>query len=404
MARAFIIVIDSLGCGGASDADRYGDAGADTLGHIAQACAKGLADMHFRRGPLRVPTLESLGLGIAAEHSTGSLPAGLARRLATDASAGFACEVSDGKDTPSGHWEIAGAPLTARLGYFPRTSPVFPPALVDAMVKRGRLPGVIGLRHAAGVGLIEELGEEHVATGKPIVYTSADSVLQIAAHEESFGRERLFELCEIARELANPLRIGRIIARPFVGSAGAFRRSHHRRDYPLPPPPGNMLDRAAGAGRPIVSIGKIGDIFARRNTGREIKGENDFDLFDKMLAAADGLGDGGLLFANFVDLDTDFGHRRDVAGYAGGLERLDARLPEFLSMMRAGDLCLITADHGNDPTWSGTDHTRENVPVLQTLAGCGGVQIGRRPTFADIGASVAAHLGLPAPAAGASWL
>lgn len=405
MPRAFLIVIDSLGCGGATDAGAYGDAGADTLGHIADACARGQADAGGRRGPLRVPALGSLGLAMAAECSTGRPLPGVARTLAPHASAGCACETSQGKDTLLGHWEIAGAPLDGPLGLLPRAEPAFPDELVQAIIAGAGLPGLIGLRHGDGLTLIDRLGDEHVATGKPIVYTSADSVVQIAAHEETFGRERLYDLCELTRELTNPLNIGRVIARPFTGSgAQGFRRTSHRRDFPLPPPAGNVLDRAAADGRTVVSVGKIGDIFAHRATGREIKGRDDMDLFDRMLAASDDLADGGLLFANFVDLDTDFGHRRDVAGYAAGLERLDARLPAFLDRLRPGDLCIITADHGNDPTWSGTDHTRENAPVLQLRPGGGSVHIGRRPTFADIGATVAAHLRLAPTAAGASWL
>jgi len=405
MARAFIIVIDSLGCGWASDADRYDDAGADTLGHIAQACARGLADAAGRSGPLRVPTLASLGLTIAAEHSTGRSLPGVARALAADASAGCAYEASHGKDTLMGHWEIAGAPLEGPLGYLPRSGPSFPEDLVHEITRRAAVPGLIGLRHGDGLAMIEDLGEEHVATGKPIIYTSADSVIQIAAHEEVFGRDRLYRVCELTRELTNPMRIGRIIARPFTGPhAGAFRRTSHRRDYPLPPPKGNVLDRADAAGRKIISVGKIGDIFAHRATGRLLKGRDDMDLFDQMLAAMDGLADGGLLFANFVDLDTNFGHRRDVAGYAAGLERLDARLPAFLQRLHPGDLCIVTADHGNDPTWTGSDHTRENVPVLQFHRGGGRNTIGRRATFADVGATVATHLRLGPTAAGVSWL
>lgn len=405
MARAYIIVLDSVGCGGASDAASYGDLGADTLGHIAAACAAGQADTARRRGPLRIPVLDSLGIGIASSGSTGSLPPGLSSTLRRHACAGHACEISYGKDTPSGHWEIAGAPLQGRFGYFSRSEPVFPPDLVEAIVMRGRLPGLIGLRHAAGVALIEELGEEHVATGKPIVYTSADSVIQIAAHEDAFGRERLYELCQAVRELVDPLAIGRVIARPFVGSsAQTFRRSPHRRDYPLPAPAGNILDMAAAMGREVVSVGKVADIFGHRNTGTVIKGRDDMDLFDRMLPAANSLAEGGLLFANFVDLDTDYGHRRDVAGYAEGLERLDARLGEFLPLLREGDICVITADHGNDPTWTGSDHTRENVPVLQYCPGAAPSLIGGRPTFADVGATVARHLDLPATPCGSPWI
>lgn len=400
MPRAFLLVIDSLGCGGGADAGAYGDAGADTLGHVAQACAQGRADGAERMGPLRTPTLAS-----AAELSTGAAPPGLSRTIAADVSAGCARETSRGKDTLLGHWELAGAPLTAPLGLFPRSSQTFPTDLTTQIIRRARLPGLIGLGHGDGLSMIEAHGADHVATGKPIAYTSADSVIQIAAHEETFGRERLYEVCELTRELVNPLHIGRVIARPFTGTrADGFRRTAHRRDYPLPPPSDNVLDRAASAGRAIVSVGKIGDIFAHRCTGHEIKGCDDMALFDQMPDAVDELAEGGLLFANFVDLDSNYGHRRDVAGYAAALERLDARLAGVLARLRPGDLCVVTADHGNDPTWRGTDHTRENVPVLQLRPGAGPSMIGRRSSFADVGATIAAHLNLAPTAAGRSWI
>ncbi|MDB5570579.1 MAG: phosphopentomutase [Hyphomicrobiales bacterium] len=405
MARAVIIVLDSLGCGGASDAGDFGDSGADTLGHIAQACAAGACDTPFRSGPLRAPTLDSLGLGLAAETSAGALPPGFSRTPRAGASYGCAAEVSRGKDTPSGHWELAGAPLLTPFGVFAHNTPALPADLVAAIVREGALPGVLGDTHATGIAIIEDFGEEHLRTGKPILYTSVDSVLQIAAHEEAFGLARLYELCGVVRRLVDPLRIGRVIARPFVGrDRASFKRTPHRKDFAMPAPAGNVLDRAAQAGRAIVSVGKIGDIFDHRNTGEEIKGSDDMDLFDKMSKAFARLPDGGLAFANFVDLDTDYGHRRDVAGYAAGLERLDARLGAFLPLLRPGDLCVVTADHGNDPSWRGTDHTRENVPVLAYEPGAKGANLGARATFADIGASVARRLGLEPTASGASWL
>ncbi|MFN3890101.1 MAG: phosphopentomutase [Beijerinckiaceae bacterium] len=404
MPRAFLIVIDSLGCGGARDAALFGDAGANTIGHVASACASGSANRGGRRGPLRTPCLDSLGLGVAAELSTGAPPPGFGNVLRPGAATGFACEVSSGKDTPSGHWEMAGAPLKGSFGLFPKQQPAFDPRLIAEIVAESGIAGVIGQRHAAGVAIIDELGAEHVATGKPIVYTSVDSVIQIAAHEETFGLENLYRLCEITRRHVDALNIGRVIARPFAGSsAEGFSRTPRRRDFAMPAPDGNILDRAHDAGRAIITVGKIGDIFGHRNTGEEIKGESDVDLLDRMLAAADSLPDGGLLFANLVDLDTDYGHRRDVAGYAAGLERLDPLIERFVSRLAAGDLCVITADHGTDPTWSGTDHTRENVPVLSYEPEGVRREIGERSTFADVGASVAKHLGLRLPASGTPW-
>jgi phosphopentomutase len=405
MPRAFLIVIDSLGCGGAPDAALFGDEGADTLGHVAKACAEGRADSSLRRGPLHAPHLISIGLGRASALSTGDSHACLAGPLRPGAAFGCAIELSPGKDTPSGHWELAGAPLREPFGLFPHTIPALPQDLVADLVREGGLPGVIGNRHAAGVALIGELGEAHLSTGKPIVYTSVDSVLQIAAHEEAFGLQRLYDLCRIARRLVDPLRIGRVIARPFVGAdTASFRRTAGRRDFAMPAPDGNILDRAAQDGRAIATFGKIGDIFGHRNTGRAFRGAHDMELFDRLMEAAPALPDDGLAFANFVDLDSDHGHLRDVAGYAAGVEALDRRLGEFLAILREGDLCVVTADHGNDPTWTGADHTRENAPVLACLPGAENRELGRRETFADVGASIARHLGLRAPAAGRSWL
>ncbi|MBX9759224.1 MAG: phosphopentomutase [Beijerinckiaceae bacterium] len=404
MARAFIIVIDSLGCGGAPDAADFGDEGADTLGHVAAACAAGLADARGRKGPLHAPVLDSLGLARAARISTGESLPGLNGVMRAGASAGCACETSRGKDTPSGHWEMAGAPLEGWPGQFPQRIPAFPEQFISDVVTASGIAGVIGQCHSAGVEIIDKLGAEHVSTGKPIFYTSVDSVIQIAAHEEAFGLERLYDLCKTTRRLADPLNIGRVIARPFVGSAtSGFQRTPRRKDFSMPPPHGNILDRAVADNRSVVTLGKCGDIFGHRSTGEEITGAHDLDLFGKMLSAAPRLSDGGLLFANFVDLDTDFGHRRNVAGYAAGIEHLDPLIGAFLDLMQVGDLCVVTADHGNDPTWRGTDHTRENVPVLAYEPGGPVREIGRRSTFADIGASVARHLGLEPPICGKPW-
>jgi phosphopentomutase len=402
MARAFLLVLDSVGIGGAADAERYGDAGADTIGHIAEAAVSGKADREgLRRGPLHLPQLAALGLGEACQIAGGRVPAGLHRDIGDNAAAGFADEVSKGKDTPSGHWEIAGAPVMLEWGYFPRTVPCFPPELLHELCRLGAAPGTLGNRHASGTEIIAELGGEHMRTGAPICYTSADSVLQIAAHEETFGLERLYGLCEVARRLVDPLNIGRVIARPFLGQeAAGFVRTANRRDYSVPPQTATILDIATDAGRDVVSVGKIADIFAHSGTGRVLKGDGNMALFDRTIEGAETLADGGLLFANFVDFDTRFGHRRDVAGYAAALEAFDARLPELLARLRLDDLLLITADHGCDPTWAGSDHTRERVPILAFCVSRLIGPIGQRTTFADVGASVTQHLGLPAPSAG----
>ncbi len=403
--RALLIVLDSLGCGGAEDAQKYGDDGADTLGHIARACASGHADVPgLRNGPLKMPTLASLGLGLAAGASARTVSPGL-EVAAPQGLWGYGVEQSAGKDTPSGHWELAGTPVPFAFGYFPATDPAFPPNLVAEIILRGQLPGILGDCHASGIAIIDDLGEEHRATGKPIFYTSTDSVLQIAAHEEAFGLQRLYDLCELVRELVNPLHIGRVIARPFLGSDRAsFKRTPHRRDYSLQPPQGNILDSAAATGLEVCCIGKVGDIFGHRNTGCEIKGRDDMDLFDRMLGEWDAMPDRSLMFANFVDLDTDFGHRRNVSGYAAGLERFDGRMTELLPRLRAGDLVVMSADHGNDPTWTGTDHTREHVPILAFGPGIAGGSIGRRETFADAGATIARYLQLAPTTGGTPFL
>jgi phosphopentomutase len=394
--RAFLLVLDSVGIGAAPDAREFGDEGSDTVGHIADVCARGNADNWRREGPLRLPNLVRLGLGEACRLATGRTPPGLADDAEPMGRYACAREVSKGKDTPSGHWELAGVPVTFDWGYFPRTQPCFPPELVKTLCQCARLPGILGNRHASGTQIIEESGTEHMRSLRPICYTSADSVFQIAAHEQAFGLERLYQVCEVARELVDPLRIGRVIARPFVGSSASdFKRTANRRDYSVPPPSPTLLDRATAAGRDVATIGKIADIFAHSGTGRVFKADGNDALFDRMLEACNSVADGGLLFANFIDFDTIYGHRRDPAGYAAALEDFDRRLPDLLGRMKPDDLVIVTADHGCDPTWSGTDHTREQVPVLAWSPDIGAESVGRRNTFADVAATIAAHLDLP---------
>lgn len=394
--RAIILVLDSFGIGAAPDAVEFGDAGADTLGHIAEACAAGKADKPgLREGPLRVPNLVRWGLGQAAALSRGSVPPGL-EGAASAGAYGCAAETSKGKDTPSGHWEIAGCPVAFDWGYFPQARPCFPPDLIEALVRDCGLPGILGDKHASGTEIIEEFGEEHISTGKPICYTSADSVFQIAAHEQHFGLDRLYRLCERAKDLTLPLNIGRVIARPFIGEKrGAFQRTANRRDYTTPPPEETLLDRLTAQGGEVWSIGKIADIFAHRGIGRKLKAENNAGLFDATLDAMSEAGDRALIFTNFVDFDMLHGHRRDIPGYAAALEEFDRRLPELEARLQPGDLVLATADHGCDPTWRGTDHTREFVPVLFAGPQVKPGSIGRRASFADMGQTLARHLGLP---------
>jgi phosphopentomutase len=317
---------------------------------------------------------------------------------------GYGVERSQGKDTPSGHWEIAGCPVSFAWGYFTDLEQSFPPELVEAIIRAGALPGILGNRHASGTAIIDDLAAEHIATGKPICYTSVDSVLQIAAHEEHFGLERLYALCRQVRALVDPLRIGRVIARPFVGTAETgYTRTGNRKDFAIPPPDETILDRLAGQGRPVVTVGKIGDIFAHRATGEEIKPFGNAAMLEAALAAWQGLPDGGFCFVNLVDFDTEFGHRRDVPGYAAALEAFDAMLPRLEAALRPGDLAILTADHGNDPTWPGTDHTREHVPILAFGPGIAPEPIGRRESFADIAATLGHWLGLGPVGPGRGW-
>jgi phosphopentomutase len=395
MARAFLFVLDSFGVGGARDAARFGDDGSDTLGHIARAASAGEADRAgLRKGPLALPVMASLGLGRAAKLATGVDPFEGAP-IAEHSFHGAAQEVSSGKDTITGHWEIAGVPVPFEWGYFPQTVPTFPADLTDAIILAGNLPGILANAHASGTQIIAEFGEEHIRSGKPIVYTSADSVIQIAAHEMHFGLERLYELCKAVRRLADPLMIGRVIARPFIGeTAETFRRTSNRHDYAVPPPEPTILDRVQAAGGRTLCMGKIGDIFTQQGVSEVRKAPGNIPLFEKTLTAMDDASDGDLVFANFVDFDTEFGHRRDVAGYAAALETFDWRLTEAITRLKKGDLLLLTADHGCDPTWKGNDHTRERVPIFGVIAGGKGGTVGLRDTYADIGETVAAHLGL----------
>jgi phosphopentomutase len=404
--RAFVLVLDSLGVGGAPDARTFGDEGADTLGHIACRCASFEAERAGRRsGNLWVPHMASLGLGESCRTATGGIPPGLELSGWLHGRAGCAAEVSTGKDSQSGHWEIAGTPVNFDWGYFPLTQPCFPADLVARLSERCGFPGILGDRHASGTQIIEELGEAHLQTGRPICYTSADSVFQIAAHEQAFGLQRLYEACEIARELVDPLRVGRVIARPFSGDTReGFVRTANRRDYGVKPPDETLLRSAVNVGRDVVSVGKIGDLFCHDATGREFKGGDNQKVFDAVVDAMPQLSGGGLLFANFVDFDTLYGHRRDPVGYAAALEEFDARLPEFFARLRPGDLAIITADHGCDPTRDGSDHTRECIPLLVFGAQLVPASLGRRDTFADIGATIAAHLELAPPPAGKSFL
>lgn len=399
MKRAFIMVLDSFGIGATEDADKFGDAGSDTLGHIAQACANGEADKG-RHGPLHLPNLTQLGLAKAHEGSTGSLPAGMDGNAVITGAYGWAHELSSGKDTPSGHWEIAGVPVLFDWGYFSDVENSFPQELLAELVQRADLPGYLGNCHSSGTVILDKLGEEHMKTGKPIFYTSADSVFQIACHEETFGLQRLYDLCEIAREVLTNggYNIGRVIARPFVGEkAGAFERTGNRHDLAVEPPSPTVLKKLVDEKQgQVVSVGKIADIYANVGITKKVKATGLDALFDATLAEMKAAGDNTIVFTNFVDFDSSWGHRRDVAGYAAGLELFDRRLPELLALLEGDDLLILTADHGCDPTWAGTDHTREHIPVLIAGPRVQPGSLGHRDTFADIGQTLAHYFGTSA--------
>jgi phosphopentomutase len=389
MSRAFLFIMDGFGLGHAPDAKAFGDDGANTFGHVWEAAKP------------NIPNLARLGLGKAAEIAGGNNPFPDARIIASH---GAATEVSKGKDTITGHWEIAGVPLAKDWGYFPAIIPAFPKDLMDEITKRANLPGLLCMSHASGTQVIEDFGEEHLRTGKPIIYTSADSVIQIAAHEKHFGLQRLYEVCAIARELSYPLNIGRVIARPFLGeTAKTFERTGNRKDYSVLPPQPTLLNVLSSAGCDVCSIGKIGDIYAHSGTGREIKVSGMDVLQATTLSEMTKLKAGGFLMVNFVNFDTDFGHRRDVAGYAKLLESFDQWLGKALSLVGPEDHLFITADHGNDPTFKGTDHTRERVPVLWFSPSVTPKNIGLRGSFSDIGQTIAQVLGVGPLGAGSAF-
>jgi phosphopentomutase len=403
MARAFLVVMDSVGCGGAPDAEAFfnngaPDTGANTIAHIAQACAEGRGD-DGRSGPLKLPNLDNLGLGAAARLASGDATPGLDAQ--PQGLWGAATESSPGKDTPSGHWELAGVPVPWEWTYFPDTVPAFPEELVAEVCRLAGTDGILGNCHASGTQILAELGAEHIQTGRPICYTSADSVFQIAAHEEHFGLERLLNLCRDIAPMVHGMKVGRVIARPFIGTPeGGFTRTTNRHDYAIAPPAPTLCDWVQGAGRKVYAVGKIGDIFSMQGIDEVRKGA-DAALMEHLVDLMDEAEEGSLTFANFVEFDSLYGHRRNVAGYAGHLEWFDAQLPRVLAKMRPDDMLLLTADHGNDPTWTGTDHTRERVPVL--IAGKGTGDIGLC-AFTDVAASVAAHLGVPAQGPGRNFL
>lgn len=402
--RAIVLVLDSFGIGATPDADKFGDAGSNTLGHIAERCAADHTDNRYQR-PLTLPYLASLGLLHAARACTGKFPKGMNTDITITGAYAASRELSSGKDTTCGHWEIAGVPVLFEWGYFTEKESTFPQELLESIIATMNLPGIIGNCHASGTEIIARLGEEHIRTGKPILYSSADSVLQIACNEESFGLDRLLKLCEVSRELLESYRISRVIARPFTGhTSHQFERTENRRDYSLAPPSTTVLEKLVNDGGEVVSIGKIADIFAHQGITRTINAAKLSALFDATLAEVRQAGDHTIIMTNFVDFDMLYGHRRDVTGYADALEYFDRRLPELLTLLEKDDLLMITADHGCDPTWHGSEHTREHVPILVYGPSIRPGSLGIRETFADIGQTLADYFHLSPMEYGTSFL
>ncbi len=402
MGRCFLVVLDSVGIGGAPDADQFfnidlPDTGSNTLLHIAQACATGQAN-RGRKGPLQLSNLDRLGLGAAVELACGQRPPNL---LALPKGAwGAASETSFGKDTPSGHWELAGLPVSWQWHSFPRANPAFPDDLVAEICAIVGTSDILGNCHASGTEILQKLGAAHCEIGQPICYTSSDSVFQIAAHEQHFGLARLYDLCEKIAPRLHAMRVGRVIARPFAGEVGAFERTGNRKDYAMTPPQPVLSNWLQDAGHPVIGIGKISDIFSGQGLDISLTGP-DFELMQNLQKQVSQAEEGSFIFANFVEFDSLYGHRRDVAGYARALEWFDRALASLLAAMKPDDLLILTADHGNDPTWPGTDHTRERVPVL--CAGMGPKPLGLLG-FKDVAATVATYFNLTPKGQGKSFL
>ena len=397
MARAIILVVDGFGLGSAPDAEQFGDVSANTFANLADAYyqEKGVA--------LNIPNLAALGLVQACQQASNrSFP--YKGDMPSKGAYGYAAEISSGKDTPSGHWEMAGVPVLFDWGYFHDKANSFPESLLEKIYQKTGIKAILGNCHASGTNIIAELGEEHIRTGTPICYTSADSVFQVAAHEEHFGLDKLYQYCEDVREVLEDMNIGRVIARPFVGNnASDFERTGNRRDYSVLPPAPTVLDKMAEKGS-VISVGKIADIFAHQGITEKTKASGLPALIDATIKHIESADENSIIFTNLVNFDQDYGHRRDPVGYGEALEYLDIRLNDIYQQLRDDDILFLTSDHGCDPTWPGSDHTREYVPVLAYSKGMQSVPLGERSTFADLGQTIAEMFDLDKMAYGESFL
>ncbi len=383
MARAIVLVIDGFGIGHAPDAADFGDISANTFANLAR---------HFHeheKREIKLVNLAKMGL-VQAAFEAGKTSFPVVTQEPVKGAYGYAAEISTGKDTPSGHWEMMGVPVLFDWGYFPKVGNAFPKELIDKINQKTGFQGILGDCHASGTDIINKLGQEHIKTGLPICYTSADSVFQVAAHEEHFGLENLYKYCETVRELLGDMNIGRVIARPFIGNSPEdFTRTGNRRDYSILPPAPTVLDTFTQAGGHVISVGKIADIYAHQGISEKTKATGIDALVDATIQHINTAQDNSLIFTNLVNFDQDYGHRRDPVGFALALENFDLRLAEVVEAMNDDDVLFLTADHGCDPTWHGNDHTREYVPVIAFHKQVRSVNIGERNTFADIGQTIA---------------
>ena len=410
--RVLLLLLDSFGIGASKDASDFGDQGSNTFLHILEACKDGKADSKMRSGALKIPNLKAKGLYKAAQMSCFDQPNHplLFCDSKINSAYGYAKEISKGKDTSSGHWEIAGAPVFRDWYYFKKDNKksCFPENFIYELIHRsGLAQGFYDAGHASGTDVIRDYGDQHIQTLKPIIYTSADSVFQIAAHENYFSLKKLYELCELARSILDEqgMNVARVIARPFTTEvSGDYKRTSNRHDYSVLPPEKTLLDKIKDQGGSVISIGKIADIFAEQGITSKVKASGLTELFDQSIKQFSKSKPGSITFTNFVDFDSEYGHRRNVSGYASALEFFDKRLPEVDAILEENDMVIITADHGCDPTWHGTDHTREHIPFLYWGENIKPGSIGERSTFADIGQTIAEFLDVDSLSHGESSL